>query len=162
MAKYYREKEQKTRALVAETKVADVKELNKEIAELTEERDFLESHVDYLRQQLDEALQEKEILQNRVDILEEQSSDECDFRSGANGRPYSNEFRLCCWELLGVNVAECNLNAVITSVLKLVGKQWVNKPSINTISDISAGRLSASQQQLEVDFESGTMSCTQS
>ena len=112
---------------------------------------MLESEKERFRENLDEALQEVDFLKNELDDLKERNVDEYDFRTGANGRPYSDAFVTCFWELKKENVADNRIVAVIESVLKLIGKRMVNKPATGTISSLSSGqRLSAAQQQLKV------------
>ena len=138
-------------AQLDETKSADVKELRAEIASLQKDNEILESEKERFREQLDEALQEVDLLKNELDDLKELNVDECDFRTGANGRPYSEAFVTCLWELKKYNVASQHIVSVIESVLKLIGKKMVNKPAAGTISSISSSRrLSAAQQQLKV------------
>ena len=101
---------------------------------------------------MDDALQEVDVLKNELDDMKEQNVDEYDFRTGANGRPYSDEFVTCFWELKKANVADQHIVKVMDSVLKMIGKRMVNKPASGTISLISSGRrLSAAQQQLKVE-----------
>ena len=91
------------------------------------------------------------MLKNELDDLNERNVEEYDFRTGANGRPYSDEFVTCFWELKKENVADNHIVAVIDAVLKLVGKRMVNRPASGTLSEISSTRrLSAAQQQLKV------------
>ena len=150
LARYYREKEQKASAQLRESSVDVQSELRSENAILTEDNEQLELQKEQLRQRLEEALQDNEILRDRVEDLEEKNQEEYDFRTHANGRPYSDAFRTCVWDLLSMNLAQHNINNAITCVLKLVGKSMKNKPSVNTIAELSTARLAASQQQLEV------------
>ena len=64
------------------------------------------SLLQYFREALEEALREKESIEDRLEVLEEKNQDEYDFRTNANGRPYSDAFRLCVWKLLALNLAE--------------------------------------------------------
>ena len=137
--------------LLDETKAADVKALRAEIKSLQANNELLESEKDRFRESLDEALQEVDLLKNELDDLKELNVDEYDFRTGANGRPYSDAFVTCFWELKKANVADQHIVTVIDSVLKLIGKRMVNKPASGTLSQISSSRrLSAAQQQLKV------------
>ena len=144
---------QKTRGLLEDANVPNLDAVRKENIDLVEENKFLESQNESLRQWLEEALQEKEFLENELKSLEEHDQAEYDFRTGANGHPYSDAFCHCVWELLRLNVAEHNnFTATIRLVLKLVGKKRTNQPASNTISELSKGCLSASQRQHEVIF----------
>ena len=151
LAGYYRRKAEEKLALLDETKAADVKALRAEIKSLEADNELIELEKEKLRERLDEALQEVDMLKNELDDLRELNVDEYDFRTGANGRPYSDEFVTCFWELKKCNVADQHIVTVIESVLKLIGKKMVNKPASGTISAISSSRrLSAAQQQLKV------------
>ena len=150
LARYYKAKEQNTSALLQETDVSELKSLKAENISLKQENEQLQEENDQHHQRLEGALQENNILQDRLDDIEEEQATEIDFRTDANGRPYSDAFRSCVWDLLGMNLAEHNIVSAIDSVLKLVGKSMKNRPALNTISELSKGRLSASQQQLQV------------
>ena len=151
LAGYYRRKAEEKVAQLDETKSADVRALRAEIASLQEDNEILESEKERFCEQLDDALQEVDLLKNELDDLKELNVDEFDFRTGANGRPYSDAFVTCFWELKRHNVADQHIVAVIESVLKLIGKKMVNRPASGTISSISSSRrLSAAQQQLKV------------
>ena len=67
---------------------------------------YIHSLLQYFREQLEEARREKESLEDRLQALEEKNKDEYDFRTNANGRPYSDAFRICVWKLLALNLGE--------------------------------------------------------
>ena len=71
--------------------------LRAEIKSLQTDNELLESEKERFREQLDEALQEVDVLKNELDDLKELNVDEYDFRTGANGRPYSDAFVTCFW-----------------------------------------------------------------
>ena len=78
---------------------------------------MLESEKERFCESLDETLQEVDVLKNELGDLKERNVDEYDFRTGANGRPYSDAFVTCFWELKKPNVADKHIVAVFDSVL---------------------------------------------
>jgi chromosome segregation ATPase len=125
------------------------RETEKKKLRLETEVEELQRHLEEAQRDLQDALTEKEILQDKVEELEFNNNEIVDFKmpSGA----YHPNFVNCIWQLQARHVAIANINSVISACLALVGKKMEQLPCQNTLMKMSVSRLSASQQQLEVN-----------
>lgn len=63
---------------------------------------------------------------------------------------FSNDIRLCVWELLGIHVAQEKIPDVIKSVMHLVKTKYDRLPTSSTVRNIADEMLAVSQSQLQV------------
>ena len=122
---------------------ADIQEVRQENDRLWEELDSMRQTIEDLRNDLEQKEEENEELkEEQTEVVETME-----------GNEYTAEFRQLCYKMLGNNVPQIRLNAVITDVLALVKKKASHLPNARTIGKMEIERLALSQNQIGVRDE---------